>query len=525
MSYVFFNGKILTMDETNPQVESVFVKENKIAYCGSKRLNSGFLDPNSIKIDLKGKLLLPGFVDTHTHFYELAKRKIMIDLSECNSVSEIEIVLEKFSKQKHPDLNWIGGSGWDLNIYPDSQKLDKTLLDKYFPEVPVSIESKDFHSKLCNSKALEKANITSETKNPKNGRIGRFASGEPNGFTYEQAWNLIDQVIPPLKKKLQKKIVKDTISEMYRFGLIGVHSMENSDKFSLYKELINDGTIFRFYWHFPSDDLDLMIKKGIHSYKSGDEFLKYCGMKIFMDGSLGSKTAYMFNSYPNDSENYGFSAMNENELFDLISFAYKHNITTTIHAIGDRCNSLVVNAYHRHYQTTKTDMPYRIEHLQSIRLEDIDKIPPNVYCGLQPVHLKGDIPNIEKIWKNNLGKVYAFKTLSEKNIKFGFGSDAPVETINPFEGIYSALERKYQNNPENESWTPEEKLDIYQILKAYTIDAAYGSQSHNIRGSIEKNKLADLIIIDDFTEAENEKWLDNHSYLTMINGEIVFSEL
>ncbi len=525
MSYVFFNGKILTMDKNNPEVESVLVENDKVVFCGSKRLNAGFSDENSTKIDLKGKLLLPGFVDTHTHFYELAKRKIMIDLSECKSVADIERVLADFAQNTHPDLNWIGGSGWDLNIYPDSENLNKNLLDKYFPSIPVSIESKDFHSKLCNSEALKRAKIDKNTPDPKNGKIGRFKNGEPNGFTYEQAWNLIDKVVPPIDKNLQKKVVNDTIREMYRFGLVGIHSMENSDKFDLYKELISDGTLFRFYWHFPYDDLEKMISKGVKSYQTGDEWLKYCGVKIFMDGSLGSKTAYMYKNYPDDNENYGFVAMNEDKLVDVISYANKNGIATTIHAIGDKCNSIVINAYSRVAKSCKNKLMNRIEHLQSVLEEDIDKIPDNIFCGLQPVHIKGDIPNIKKIWKNNSGKVYAFKTLLNKGIKFGFGSDAPVETINPFEGIYAALERKYQNKKENESWKPNEKLDIYDILKAYTIDAALGSQSQNFRGSIEKNKLADLIIIDDFTESENEKWLDNHSYFTMINGKIVYSEL
>ena len=525
MAYIFFNGKILTMDDKNPIVESVYVNGNQIEYCGSLESNPGIKNSATIKIDLKGKLMLPGFVDTHTHFYELAKRKIMIDLSKCKSVSDIELVLKDFAKNKHPEMNWIGGSGWDLNIYPDSERLDKHILDKYFPDIPVSLESKDFHSKLCNSKALEMANINSKTKNPKNGKIGKFKSGEPNGFTYEQAWNLIDRVVPPINIDLQKKIVKDTIHDMYKLGLVGIHSMENSEKFNLYKGLINEGTLFRFYWHFPADELEAMIKKGIKSYKSGSEFLKYCGMKIFMDGSLGSKTAFMFNPYPDNPSNYGFISMNDAELYDLIYYAYQHDISTTIHAIGDKCNSIVVNAYKKIYDHTKSEMLYRIEHLQSIRYEDILKIPPNVFCGLQPVHIKGDIHNIGTIWKNNSGKVYAFNTLSKQNIKFGFGSDAPVETINPFEGIYSALERKYQNNPDNESWTPNEKLDILRILKAYTIDAAYGSQSHHVRGSIEKNKLADLIIIDNFIGKDNSKWLTNHAYFTMINGEVVYSEL
>jgi predicted amidohydrolase YtcJ len=525
MPYVFFNGNIQTMEDKNPKVESIFVNENKIVFCGSKRRNPGFFDNKSIKIDLKGKLLLPGFIDTHTHFYELAKKKIMIDLTYCRSVSDIEKVLKHFSKNTNPDLEWIGGSGWDLNIYPDAQNLNKHILDKYFPDIPISLESKDFHSKLCNSKALEIAKINRNTKNPKNGRIGKFNNGEPNGFTYEQAWSLIDKVVPPININLRKKIVIDTIQDMYKVGIIGVHSMEDSDKFHLYKELIDEGILFRFYWHFPTEDLNLMIKNGIKSYESGNEFLKYCGMKIFMDGSLGSKTALMFRHYPNEPDNFGFSAMNEEELFNLISFADKHGISSTIHAIGDKCNSIVIGAYNKLFRLGLNDRMHRIEHLQSLRLEDLKKIPSNVYCAFQPVHLKGDIPNIEKIWKNNLGEVYAFKTAKINKIKFGFGSDAPVETINPFEGIYAALERKFENNPKNESWHPNEKLDIISILKAYTIDAAFGSQSHEIRGSIEEGKLADLIIIDDYINESNEKWLTNHSYFTMINGKIVYSEI
>ncbi len=286
---------------------------------------------------------------------------------------------------------------------------------------------------------------------------------------------------------------------------------------------------FRFCWHFPSAILDSIISKGITSY-TGDETIKIGGMKIFMDGSLGSQSAWMYEPY-SGTENYGMVILPEEELYKLVKKGALNGVSSTIHGIGDRCNNLILRVFERVNNELGVKLPHRIEHLQCIRPEDHHYLIENdVYCAVQPVHIKADVETIKEYWPHCEKNVYPLKSLLNKGVTLGFGSDAPVETINPFEGIYSAVTRKYLNKPENESWTPEQTLSVMQAIRGYTIDAAKGSMSEKLRGSIEQDKLADLIILDSLPGTTNsskelEEWLCIESDLTMIAGEIVYQKM
>ncbi len=527
MEYIFTNGLILTISNLqNP--EAVYINGNIIEHIGNFETCVNLASDNVEIIDLKGKVLLPGFIDTHTHFFEYAKTFFAVDLNPAQSVDDIRKILIKYRASMPANIKWVGGSGWNKNIYPDLKGFNKTLLDEIFPDIPVSFESKDLHSKLCNSLALERAGITAKTPDPAGGKIGRFQNGEPDGFTYEKAWELIDRVVPQYTQELKEQAIKEAVQQCYKHGLVGVHVMEDEEKFNLYTQMHNDGLNFRFYWHFPSAILDKMIEKGIKSY-SGNEYIKIGGMKIFMDGSLGSQSAWMYEPYTG-TDNYGMVILQEDELYQLIKKGVQNGISSTIHGIGDRCNNMILNVIDRINKELKVKPPHRIEHLQCIRPKDYELIVKNnIYCAVQPIHVKADVKTIQAYWNHCEKNVYPFKDLLCRGITLGFGSDAPVETINPFEGIYSAVERRYLNLSTNPQWTPEQSLTVLEAIKGYTIDAAKGSDSQTYRGSIEVGKLADLIVIDNLPGIENEGdmslWLKAQSYLTMISGKIVYREV
>ncbi len=481
MSYLFFGGKIMRPEQRT--YEALLVNEDRIQNIGTYRDLNALTDSKTVKIDLKGKILLPGFIDTHTHFYEYAKKKYQIDLSPAKSVRDIEIILHSFKNNLKGTMNWIGGSGWNKNIYPDAELLNKQLLDKYFPDIPVALESKDFHSKLCNSAALAKACIDAKTPDPAGGKIGRFSNGEPDGFTYEKAWELIDKVAVPLSSEMQEKAVKAGVEDAWRFGLTGIHCMENKHKWNLYKKVNSQNKIMRFYWHFPSDDLDEMLEAGIKSY-TGDDWLKICGMKIFMDGSLGSQSAYMYEPYPGTDSN-GMVIYSEDTLYQMVFKAARAGISSSIHAIGDKCVNLVIRVLDRVNKETGTKLPHRIEHLQCIQPSDYPMLKDNeILCALQPVHIGWDVNTIKKYWSRVENQTYPFRDLLKLGIKPGFGSDAPVETLNPFIGIYAALERRIENNPLKDQWTPNQCLKLNESLKGYTIWAAGLSLSEQTLGSL-----------------------------------------
>lgn len=526
MRKLIFNAKIYTMNSSEDIFEAVLINDEKIEKVGSYSEISAYLNEHLIeqyqKIDLQGKVLLPGMIDTHTHFFELAKRKIAVDLSPATSLADVKTILENFKINMPNNLQWIGGSGWNKNIYPSLEGFNKYFLDQIFPDIPVALESKDFHSKWCNSLALERAGITKDTPDPEGGMIGRFPNGEPNGFTHEKAWELIDKVAPPYPLDLALKAIKLTIKDCYAMGLTGVHVMETEDKFRYYQQVIAQGTKFRFCWHFPQAIIDKMIEKGLHSYL-GSESLKIGGQKIFMDGALGSQTALMYEPYAN-SDNYGTSIYTEEELQEMISKAAKHKISSSIHAIGDKCCHQVISSIAK-CRSIDPNLRHRIEHLQCVRPEDYKAIKENnIYVALQPIHLRYDIDSIQKYTPHAADYTYSFKDLLGMGIDCGFGSDAPVEIINPFQGIYSAIMRKAMNNPNNESWRPDQKITTLDAIKAYTCWAAKASVSEHVRGQIKAGYLADLIVIEDFTLKDHEYWLSAKSLLTIIDGDIVHKD-
>lgn len=520
---LFYNAKLLTMTNQHHEHNAVLVKDNKITAIADFHLLKNEIKSSCQMINLDGKILMPAIIDAHTHFYQYAKFMNLINLSDCLSVQEICSKLITF-RDKSPKNKWIRAWGWDKNKYPDASKMNKDTLDAIFPDQAVCLDSHDLHSKWCNSKALELAQITKETIDPPGGFIGRDLQGEPDGLLYEQAWNLITQVLPELDEEEQLRMLRFTVSKCHELGISAVNLMEDEYSFLLCKTLSEQDRNFRFVWHFPSDILDHVIDriKSGKFYKNSD-FLRTAGMKIFMDGSLGSKTAYMFDPYPDNPLNFGKLSQSWDSLYHLMYKAAKNDIPSTVHSIGDKCSAELIQLFIRLNYELNNKLSHRIEHLQALRPEDLTHLAKSgVSCAMQAIHMKEDIAYIEKLWPQASQYSYTFKSLLDHHIPFALSSDAPVETINPFEGVYSALERKLKNLPENPSWHPDQSISAFDALKAYTINSAKISAISDICGSIEIGKCADLIVIDNFFDKDSTFWLTAKSLLTMIHGDIVY---
>ncbi|MEA3475098.1 MAG: amidohydrolase [Candidatus Cloacimonadota bacterium] len=529
MNILFYNGKVLTQDVSQPFADTVYIKGNKIEYVGNKSNQNFKIAKDTITIDLKGKILLSGFIDTHTHFVNYALSKDRVDLSETKSMDDVRQKLLEFKQIITPDIKWISGIGWNQNIWPDSKGFNRYFIDDIFPDIPVFLANKDRHSFLCNSEALEKMGINKNSENPAGGKIGFFPDGTPDGFLYENAWKLIDNIRPELPFEIQEKLLKEAISEAYSLGLTGIHSMEGERAYKLFSSLLNkDELKMRVCWHFPLELLDEMIANGIKSY-TGDDWLKFGGVKLFMDGSLGSQTAYMFHPYLKSKDNYGILIRSEDDFYDLIVKAGRNGISTSTHSIGDRSNNIVINAIikaNRNQGLADKKLLHRIEHCQCIIPSDQKRVADKkIFCSMQPIHISLDAKIAEKYWGKYERNSYPFRSLLDYGAKIGFGSDVPIETHNPFLGIYSAIERKYQNNPDNPTWMPEQKITIEEAIKAYTLWAAYSSKNDDKIGSITKGKLADLIVIDDYTKHDSSFWINARPYMTVIDGEIVYNNL
>lgn len=522
MNYIFKGGHILG----HPDNTAVLVSGDRIKHIG-RYSDCLLMSIDHVEtIDLTNKALLPAFTDAHTHFLEYAKSRIYVNLTDCKDIEGIKSYLTSYRDKLDWNPQWILGGGWNRNVLEDPMALNKHILDSIFPDVPVALFSKDYHSKLCNSKALSATGIDRNTSDPEGGRIERDNSGEPTGVLYETAAELLDRFIVPAPEDIILRAVYDTIQNMYHWGLIGFHTMENQASRDILHRAQSMGKLFRFCWHFQTTDLSSVIDSGIRSYE-GDEWYKLGGYKLFADGSLGSRTAAMFQGYASEPENKGILRYSDEELYKAIEHAAQHGLSSTIHAIGDRAVYQVIEAVKRlNSMSEYLSLKHRIEHVQSIRHLDLNALKSSeLLASLQPVHLANDIPMIQEHWKDIPDEAYPFASLIQAGIPYAFGSDTPIETMNPFLGIYTALERKKALCPDADAWMPEERISVAAAIHGYTQGAAMASCSQDSQGSIAQGKVADLIILEDYRTLPKEYWLEASSLFTMIGGQVVHSEL
>lgn len=526
MNWIFTNANIYPMDSPGVSLHrSLLVKDGVISLVGTYQECKAACPGKPETIDLKGKALLPAFTDTHTHFVELAKMRLQVNLAGCRTIAQYKEQLSKFIQAFPNPQGWVLGGGWDRNVCDHPRSINRQLLDEFFPSTPVALYSKDYHSRWCNSLALRISGMDTASSDPAGGRIIRNSQGQATGILSESASELLDGFIEHPSRDQIALAIRASIAEIYQYGLTSLHSMESAASAELLEQVVRADSSLRICWHFPLDKLDEMITLERRSY-TGDECFKLGGVKIFADGSLGSQTAATDHIYPVSEDNRGILRYDAQELSDIASNAAQSGISCTVHAIGVRAVRTVIDVFLRLKQEQpERDLLQRIEHVQSIFPEDLARLQQSgAYCALQPVHLANDIDMIGKHWAPIKDYAYTFRSLQDARIPFGFGSDAPIETINPMRGIYSAITRKKGLDPEQPSWNPHERISALDALRAYTLGAAQGSDSQHFRGSLTPGKLADLIVLEDFGIEPDEYWLEACSLLTMLGGKIVWRQ-
>lgn len=539
MKTLFYNGTIMTMDPVIGDAESLLVEEDSIQAVGTyKELKSS--KNIGRRINLQGKVVLPGFIDNHTHFYQYLKEESSISLSKALSLRDIGLIIGKnlpsaslFDDPKaknqavsHPGENcscWIVCSNLEQHRISDYDNLDRFFLDSITRVFPLVILSKDHHTICCNSLALRIIGIEKSTPEPPGGKIGRLSDGTPDGFLYEKAWVLLYNVLKKSEKS-ELESLSSVLNKLYRLGITGLHTMENYDTYIENRDsFINR---LRVCWHIYDDDIDKVIENNHISYQ-GNEFTRFGTIKTFLDGTLGSGTA-LLSLYPDKetaSENY--LTIDEEELTELVLKCRRSNLGLSFHSIGDKSTKIILNILNRIYGDKQAISPMiRFEHLQFIDVSSLNRIKKHgIYCSLQPNHMDFDIPLIEKRYSKMRNLAYPLSSFFTTGCKTGFGSDAPIADINPFTGIYCAITRNTAQDSHIRDWTPQYLLSPEQAVYGYTAGAAEGSLSHSRLGTLKPEKLADLIVIDDFRKESPEFWLDAHSYLTMINGDIKHNEI
>lgn len=510
--------------------DAVLIREGRIAAHGwMAELCREF--SGAEQVDLGGATLLPGFQDSHTHFFEWARRMAGLDLSGLGGPEELPGALEQHCRRVREEGVWVGGGGWDPAFLERRPRLDRALLDTYFPEHPVALESRDFHTIWCNTRALELTGVLEGKPSPPGGEIGRRADGSPDGLLYETAWQLILDARPPEPAVQRARWLRQAIRRAHSMGLTGFHSMEPEDAYHSYRELADRRELeMRVVFHSPLVKLAERLDRDLPSYAAGDDWLRWGGVKIFMDGSLGSRSAYMLEPYPDGT--HGRLLMPQEELVAHVLEAARAGIAPTIHAIGDACVRLVVDALEE--STTKLrsqalSLPRgaRIEHAQCVRPEEIPRLAGlGVLCAMQPTHLGDDVPLLPRLWPEASAFAYPLRSLLNGGVRIALGSDVPVATPDPRRGIYAALERRAQNSPTGKAWHPEESLHPLEALAGYTRWAAEAGRWQDELGVLEVGHRADLVAIEIPEEgAPASDWLEAQLRMTMVDGRIVYEAL
>ncbi len=523
----FINGKIYTVNDKQPFEEALLIEGNKIVLAGSNDEVKSRINESAEIIDLKGKLMLPGFIDAHLHLMNGGYYLSGINLRSAKSISEFIRILKDYSK--NIEGKWITGGSWDHEQWEEKSLPNKEMIDPFTSHTPVFVERVDKHVGLANSFALKLARINNNTPDPSGGKIIKDErSGEPTGILKDNAMNLIYSIIPENSNEENYYSAMLALNEAKKCGITSVHDISYKNDLFTYLQLEKDNKLTcRIYSILPINNYE-SLDKDIEEKINNSKKIKFRGLKAFSDGSLGAGTAWFFEPYiDNPSSGLPQDIIINGKLKEWAAGADKNKLQIATHAIGDKANAYVLDIYEK----VKNENPYwdrrsRIEHAQHLRFEDIPRFTEvGVIASCQPYHLFFDGSWAEKkIGPERVKFSYPFNTLLNNGAELCFGSDWPVVPLNPLNGIYTAVTRQTSDNSNPDGWIPREKISVKEAIKCYTLKSAYASFEEKIKGSIEPGKLADLVVLsDDIFQISPEKIKDVRVDMTIFDGEIIYT--
>ncbi|HTK05591.1 MAG TPA: amidohydrolase [Ktedonobacteraceae bacterium] len=531
---LYLNGSIYTMDLQQPHAQAMAIDSTtgRILAIGSNDEIRRSGDRFSQSFDLRGKTVLPGFIDAHIHLISTAYRSHHVDARE--SLSEDEVVaLVRERVAQTPKGHWIQGGQWDKNRWPRNNFPSKTSLDAVSPDHPVVLWSKDGHLLWVNSLALQRAGITAETADPATGAILRDGSGEPTGLLQEEgATALIYRVIEDSPLELNRALLRRIMPELARHGITTIHDIEGENTLKLFQELRDENQLkTRVQMILPRQMLPQLRSYGINNEQN--DLLRVAGIKIFADGTLGSQTAAMLESFEGNPGNYGILSTGEQEMKDIVRDAAEMGLTIAIHAIGDRAARVALDAIERAQMfmseqqiAQASDLRYRLEHVQLIAPEDLERMRRlGVVASIQPFHAVADRDLAERYWGKRHRRAYAYRTMHTMGIPIALGSDAPVETFEPLRILYAASLRR-DPTIQRPSWLPDQALSVNTALWGYTLGAAYAGGEEQQKGSLRVGKLGDAVVLrEDIFSVPQEKMLENGVQATILGGNVIYGEV
>ena len=522
---VLINGNVYTLEPNQPRAQAVAIAGNQILAVGQSEDLRQLLRPDGQVVDLAGRAVIPGLIDAHVHFgwHSVAVYRKQVDLDNVPTKAEAVARVAEAARDI-PTGQWIQGSGWNKTLWSDPAFPTAADLDPVTAQHPVALEDKSHHATWVNSLALERAGISAVTADPPGGEIMRDASGQATGMLLETAAALVYDVVPDPDLDTVVAALRQGIARAQALGLTGVHDPGHPTVLAALQILKSRGELgLRALVHIPADGLEAAVRLGLRS-GLGDLYLRIGGVKIFADGALGPQTAHMLAPYEGSASNAGIPTHTAAELNNLVHRAHAAGLSVAIHAIGDAANRAVLDAIEQAPEGARS-LPDRIEHVQLLHPDDVPRLAQlGVVASMQPIHATSDMDMAARYWGPRCQFAYAWRSLLDSGAALAFGSDCPVETLDPLAGIHAAVTRRRAGGqPGPEGWIPGQRLTVAEAVDAYTMGTACASGETHLKGSLAPGKLADLVVLSrDIFRIDPGEILDTRVEMTIFDGQIVY---